>query len=227
MAGAAQKAYSLIRKRILDGAYPPSLRLTEQEVAVATGVSRTPVREALRRLHSEGLVDLAANHGAVVVDWSGQDLDEVFELRALLESWGVARAAERIGPEGLGQLRALAQQQYRESEARTAGYVDRIGALNSRFHGTLHSFADSPRLSALLPMLIEPPLVRQTISRYERDELLRSAAHHLEIVSALEAGDGHWAAAIMRSHVHAAHNSVMRHRGQAVRSSRSPAAPST
>ena len=61
MAKAAQKAYSLVRKRILSGEYTPSLRITEQEIADASGVSRTPVREALQRLQSEGFVRVATN----------------------------------------------------------------------------------------------------------------------------------------------------------------------
>jgi DNA-binding GntR family transcriptional regulator len=210
MAKAAQKAYRLVRERILSGAYPPSLRLTEQEIADASGVSRTPVREALQRLQNEGFVRVAANQGAVVVDWNDDDAGDVFELRALLEPYGAARAATRIGADGIVKLRALATAQYRESRQRRAGYMERIGTLNSRFHRALHEFADSPRLSMLMPMLIEAPLVMRTFTKYDETELLRSASHHLEIVDALEAGDAEWAAAIMRAHIHAARHSIYR-----------------
>jgi DNA-binding GntR family transcriptional regulator len=210
MAKAAQKAYSLVRKRILSGEYPPSLRITEQEIADASGVSRTPVREALQRLQNEGFVRVAANQGAVVVDWNDDDANDVFELRALLEPWGAARAASRISREGIDQLRALALAQYQEAERRKPGYTKRIGSLNSQFHRTLHEFAASPRLSMLMPILIEAPLVMRTFTTYDEVELLRSASHHLEIVDALEARNGEWAAAIMRSHIHAARYSTYR-----------------
>lgn len=213
MAKAAEKAYALVRARILNGEYEPSLRLTEQEVADASGVSRTPVREALQRLQSEGLIRVTANQGAVVIDWS-DDADEVFELRALLEPYGAARAATRITAEGLNQLRALAEAQYRESCERKAGYTERIGALNSEFHRSLHEFADSARLSMLMPMLVEAPLVMQTFNKYDRTELVRSASHHLEIVAALDARDPDWASAIMRSHVRAAKHSISRHESE-------------
>ncbi len=95
MARAAEKAYSAVRERILRGIYPPALRITEQEIADSTGVSRTPVREALRRLQAEGLVTVIANQGALVTEWSPHDTDDVFELRALLEPYGAARAATR------------------------------------------------------------------------------------------------------------------------------------
>lgn len=211
MAKAAQKAYVVVRERILSGEYPPSLRLTEQEIADASGVSRTPVREALQRLQNEGLVRVTTNQGAVVVDWSDDDTSDVFELRALLEPWGAARAATRITADGIGKLRALADAQYAESRRRKPGYTERIGVLNSQFHRTLHDYADSPRLSTLMPMLIEAPLVMRTFNKYDETELLRSASHHLEIVAALEAGDPEWAAAIMRSHIHAAQYSTRRH----------------
>lgn len=211
MAKAAQKAYALIRDRIISGQYPPSLRLTEQEIADASGVSRTPVREALRRLQSEGFVEVSANLGAVVVEWSEDDAEDVFELRALLESYGAARAAERITPEGIEALRDLARAQYEECKARKPGFVARVGALNSRFHRAIHEFSGNTRLLKLLPALIEAPLVMRTFSKYDPDELLRSASHHLEIVDALEAGDADWVAAIMNSHIRAAQFSTRRY----------------
>lgn len=210
MAKAAQKAYRLVRERILSGAYPPSLRITEQEIADASGVSRTPVREALQRLQNEGFVRVAANQGAVVVDWNDDDAHDVFELRALLEPYGAARAASRISREGVAKLRALARTQYEEAERRKPGYTKRIGTLNSQFHRTLLEFAASPRLSMLMPILIEAPLVMRTFTKYDEVELLRSASHHMEIVDALEARNGEWAAAIMRAHIQAAQYSTYR-----------------
>jgi DNA-binding GntR family transcriptional regulator len=210
MAKAVQKAYKLVRERIISGVYPPSLRLTEQEIADASGVSRTPVREALRRLQTEGFVRVAANQGAVVVDWNESDANDVFELRALLEPYGAARAAQRITPEGIAELLALANTQYEECKRRSSGYMERVGALNSQFHRMLHGFAGSPRLEMLMPMLIEAPLMMRTFAKYDPAELLRSASHHLEIVSALEARDADWAASIMRSHIHAAQYSTYR-----------------
>jgi DNA-binding GntR family transcriptional regulator len=204
MAKAAQKAYALVRERILTGDYPPSFRIIEQEIADASGVSRTPVREALQRLQSEGFVRVTANQGAVVVDWSDDDANDVLELRALLEPYGAARAATRITAEGIAELRGLAEAQYEECRRRKPGYTDRIGALNSQFHRTLHEFADSRRLAMLMPLLIEAPLMMRTFTKYNEAELLRSAGHHLEIVDALEARNPDWAAAVMRSHVHAA-----------------------
>ena len=105
---AVEKAYAAIRAGIADGRFAPNTRITEQEVAAAAGVSRTPAREALRRLHAEGLVSFTPNQGAVVTSWSIDDIDEIFELRAVLESHGAYRAASRATPKQVTRLKELA-----------------------------------------------------------------------------------------------------------------------
>jgi DNA-binding GntR family transcriptional regulator len=207
---AVDKAYQAVKDGIIAGRYAPSMRITEQEVAAAAGVSRTPVREALRRLHAEGLVDFTPNQGAMVTEWSAQDADEIFHLRALLESHGAARAAERATPEQLAELRSLAERQYDESVRRTDGYIERIGELNAQFHRRLQEAAASVRLARALAALLEAPLVMKTFLNYTPDDLQRSAAHHLELVRALEARDAEWAASVMTSHILAARRTLRR-----------------
>lgn len=206
MAKAAEKVYLEVRQGILRGVYPAASRLTEQEIASATGVSRTPVREALRRLQAEGYISAAANHGAVVMSWTSEDRNDVFELRALLEPYGAARAAERMTDDGVAELRELAQRQAEESEARRDNFIERVGELNRRFHRLVHEFSGNTRLAKLVPALLETPLILKTFTRYEPSELVRSAAHHLELVNALEARDPEWAHAVMRAHILAAQN---------------------
>ncbi|HEY6645028.1 GntR family transcriptional regulator [Povalibacter sp.] len=208
MARAAELAYVTVRDRIIKGVYPGASRVTEQEIADSTGVSRTPVREALRRLQAEGFVKVTANHGAIVTEWNEQDTHNVFDLRALLEPYGAARAALLITPEGIEELRRLAEAQYRESELRAPGYVNRIRELNYSFHRGVQGFSGNSRLEAMLPVLMEAPLVLKTLANYDTSDLLRSASHHREIVNALEARDPEWAAAIMRCHIQAAHSTA-------------------
>lgn len=207
---AVDKAYETVKRGILTGRYAGGSRVTEHDIAAASGVSRTPVREALRRLQAEGLVDFTPNFGAVVTAWSDSDVDEVFQLRALLEAHGARRAAALARPEQLAALRRLAEDQFHESTERRAGYLDRISELNSRFHHALQDMAASPRLARALSSLIEAPLMMRTFHKYSPDDLQRSAMHHLEICSALEAGDGDWAASVMASHVHAARGALGR-----------------
>ena len=208
LARAAEKVYLTVRSRILNGSYSAAMRLTEQEIAKTNGVSRTPVREALRRLQAEGYVTATANHGAVVTEWTPDGVNDVFELRSLLEPYGAARAAERITAEGIEQLRELAERQHHESATRAPGFIERVGELNSSFHRLVQAFSGNTRLTKLMPMLVEAPLVLKTFAHYTPDELLRSAHHHLEIVSALEAHDPEWTAAVMRTHILAAQSSI-------------------
>jgi DNA-binding GntR family transcriptional regulator len=207
---AVDKAYETVKEGIIAGHYPAGSRITEQDIAAAAGVSRTPVREALRRLHAEGLVEFTANLGAVVTAWTDCDTNEVFDLRAMLESYGARRAARNATAEQLAVLRALAEDQYRECRERHGEFIARVGDLNSRFHRALQEAAASPRLSRALAALIEAPLMMKTFNKYTPDDLERSAAHHVELCSALEARDEEWADAVMRAHIHAARGALQR-----------------
>ena len=201
MAKAVDKAYQTVRERIIRGVYPAPSRITEQEVAAAAGVSRTPVREALRRLHAEGLLEFIPHQGAIVTEWTREDRDDLFELRALLESYGAARAARRMSEAGIAELRQIAEDQYHETVAKSPGYLNRIGELNSQFHRRIHELAGSSRLVTALASLIEAPLMMRTFENYKDEDLVRSASEHLEIVRALESRDGDWSAALMRAHI--------------------------
>ncbi|MFQ5547826.1 MAG: GntR family transcriptional regulator [Woeseia sp.] len=129
-------------------------------------------------------------------------------MRAHLESLAAERAAIHATPQELAELRKTAEEQYREVRDRKPGYLERIANINGKFHSLLQSAAQSKRLSSILKSLSDAPLVFETFRDYSNDELNRSARHHLEIVQALEAGDGNWAASVMRSHVLAARHTL-------------------
>ena len=93
---ASAAATELIRQAIVDGRLPPGQRLKEEELARELGISRTPVREALLILQTEGLVDAAPNRGAVVRSHDADDLEDLYQLRALLEGYAARRAAANI-----------------------------------------------------------------------------------------------------------------------------------
>lgn len=206
MAAAVEKAYSAIRNGIIAGMYPGGAHLKAADLAIALGVSRTPIREALRRLHAEGLVDFVANRGAYVLSWNRTDVDEVFELRTLLESYAAEMAALNMTPEYLAELRVLADNMDRAAHERPPRFLEVIADNNARFHKLIRTAAGNKRLSSFISAVVEMPLMLRTFNRYREDELLRSAAHHKELVSAFEARDGRWAASVMRSHVIAAHH---------------------
>lgn len=207
---AVEKAYQTVRAGILCGRFAPATRITEHEVATAAGVSRTPAREALRLLHSEGFVDFTPSQGAVVTEWSSEDANEIFDLRALLECYGAARAATRATAGQIETLQGLAAQQCAEVVEHRDGYLDRIASLNSRFHRYLQEAARSPRLSRALASLLEASLIMKTFQNYTPEDLERSSVHHLELVRALAARDAEWAASVMRAHILSAKQTLCR-----------------
>lgn len=207
MSQAADRAYAALRTGVLDGRYSFGERLGEIEVAAELGTSRTPVREALRRLGSEGLVELLPNRGARVRTWTAQDLEETYELRAVLEGLGARRAAGLVGSDVVDELAGLADEMVGVDPSlghRPAGDFADLATLNSRFHSLIVEAAGSAQLAATLVGLVRLPLVMRTYRRYTAQALARSHAHHHEIVDALRAGDGAWAESVMRSHVLAA-----------------------
>jgi DNA-binding GntR family transcriptional regulator len=204
MARAAESAYHRIRAALLTGVYPAGERLGEVELAAAFTVSRTPVREALRRLAAEGLVEIEPNRGARVARWTADDLEEIYLLRALLESAAARRAAERIRPAAIGRLEELCAQMEKWAEPGRGQDLDQVAELNNAFHAAIVEAAASPRLGTLLAQVVQVPLVVRTFHRYDEAALTRSLGHHRELIEALRAGDGAWAESVMRSHVHAA-----------------------
>ena len=191
----------------------PGARLGVIETAAELGLSRTPVREALRRLGSEGLVEHLPNRGARVRTWSADDLDEGYEIRALLEGLGARRAAARVTAEELARLAGLADEMVTVDPTlghRTPGDFADLARLNAEFHALIVTASGSGRLGETLATVVQMPLVLRTYRRYTPEALARSHAHHHEIVDALRAGDGTWAESVMRSHVLAARTVLLR-----------------
>jgi DNA-binding GntR family transcriptional regulator len=204
MVRAKNGTYESIKNRILAGSYEPGEKLSEEELAAAAGVSRTPVREALRRLHAEGLVDWEANRGATVPAWSEKDLEEIFELRALLEGYGAELAAARITPAEIIRLRELSAEMERHAAGHDEDRADRIAVCNAEFHEIILGAGRNRRLSALLGAVVQTPLVNRTFRRYDDAAMVRSMSHHRELIDAFEVGDRAWAGSVMRAHILAA-----------------------
>lgn len=200
-ADAAESVFAEVRRGIIEGQYQPGSRLIETQIAEALEVSRTPVREALVRLAAEGFVDLIRNRGAFVSKWSEQDLEEIFGLRVMLESYGTALAADNIQPDEIERLDELAIRMDRALAEQRPGYVEECAELNTDFHATLVGAARNQRLSTIVSSLTQLPLIHRTISLQKPGELARSFAQHRDMVTAMKEGDSQWAEALMRAHI--------------------------
>lgn len=208
MAKASKSAYEAIRAAILSGEFGRGERLREEALAALAGVSRTPVREALRRLDAEGLVEFTPNRGARVTARSAQELHELYEMRAMLEGYGARLAATRIRPEELEELALLAQRMERLSR-QGASAADEMTVLNGRFHQSIVRTSRNAQLDSLVRGMMDVPLITHTFQRYSLSRMRASTAQHNEVVEAFRAGDSVWAESVMRTHIIAARSTVL------------------
>lgn len=197
---ASDIAYDKIRQFVLSGRAEPGDQLTEQQLAKISGVSRTPVREAVRRLENELLIVRSDSKRLFVADWSADDIDEMFVLRGMLEGHAASRAARNITAQQLDEIARISDL-LDLAVSRNPPDVAAFLGHNRTFHDIILDAARSPRLSAMLPMLIEQPVVNRTARQYRVDELLQSARDHRELIAAFIARDSHWARAVMTSHI--------------------------
>jgi DNA-binding GntR family transcriptional regulator len=212
MARNSDLAYETLKSEILAGTYPADHRLHEERLAATLGVSRTPIREALLRLDADGLVRVLPNRGAVVKHFADSELDELYEIRALLEGYAAQRAAQGRRPEAIERLRTLSEAMEAEWGGGKNPNFGEISRLNLEFHRVVQEAAGSQQLRSILSGVILVPLIQHTFSHYTLDEVRRSLAQHQELIDAIAAGDGRWADAVMRSHILAARFSLQRFR---------------
>ncbi|MGH3516075.1 MAG: GntR family transcriptional regulator [Haloechinothrix sp.] len=139
-----------LRQRIINGLLPPGTKMVERELAAELGVSRVPVREALRMLESEGFVQVVPRRGVVVKQLSRTDVEELFDVRESLEVLATRRAAENATQ---ADLRRLAQHLDKARHAVEAGKLDRFGDANEAFHDEIVRMARNGLLAGMLEPL--------------------------------------------------------------------------
>ena len=207
MSSASVRAYEIIKAGIVEGRYAPGQRLKEEELTVLCEVSRTPVREALRRLANEGMARLMPMSGAQVALMGLREVEELYELRAMIEGKAAARAAERISADVLTTLRHLADQMEAAVAAGEAAAL-RLAPANAEFHRLIIDAAGSGRLQVMARSVVEAPLTVRTFERYDAAQLERSMRHHRELIDAFGAKDADWARGVMTGHIRAAFHTV-------------------
>lgn len=213
MAKTTGKAYEAIRSRILKGSFPPKFHLREKEVAEEVGVSRTPVREALRRLAAEGYVEFEPNRGAFVAEWSERSISELIDVRAELAAMAGRLAAGRIRRQDLDALARLNRTMTDLAERKPTGYLTEVSRLNLEFHNVIFKTADNEWLLTLLRQTAFLPMVQRAQYGFQASDWKRGFERYNELIDALAAGDGEWAAATLRSHFHASKHALLRHKG--------------
>jgi DNA-binding GntR family transcriptional regulator len=201
-------AYEAVKERIASGAVMPGEWLREHTVATSLGLSRTPVREALRLLAAAGVVELVHNRGARVVDWTSEDIDEAYRLRALIEGYGAGMAARQAGPTCVPELRTL-QDRYERALVED-GPATTPAQCNNDFHAAVLAASGSARLSALVAMVSSAPLVSRVLHGYSDDDRRRSVMAHRDVITAIDNGDEDLATSAISSLILAARFTALR-----------------
>jgi DNA-binding GntR family transcriptional regulator len=183
---------ALIRELVITGELAPGEQLRQRDLAQRFGVSQTPVREAMRRLESEGLLVCGTHRGFTVVAPDVGRVEENFQIRAALESLGASLAARKIDPAGLRRLREL-----NDRMRALADDDPRYAGLNREFHFTVYEYAHSPLLLSLMRLLWASLAGGPRVTRSHAE----SARQHDEIVAALAAADADAASARTYQHI--------------------------
>lgn len=200
MSASAEHAYEEIYRRIRGGVIAPGEALIERQLCHELAVSRTPVREALRRLTAEGLAESRPNRSVVVAKLSDRELAEAFEVGVVLESFAAGLAARNAGNNPHESLRSLLidmRATLAVDQLDLAGYVE----LDQRFHLALAQLTGNQRLVAMLRSATDLRILSQAFRHYTAAQLERSLRQHEVILEAIESGDEDWAASAMRTHI--------------------------
>ncbi|MFE9768145.1 GntR family transcriptional regulator [Streptomyces sp. NPDC005808] len=186
-----EQVYEALRKLISSQSLHPGQRLVESELAGHLGVSRQPVREALQRLNSEGWVDLRPAQGAFVHEPTGDETDQLFGVRVVLETEAARLAAVGSCGEGLERLDELCA---RGEAAVAADDVETAVIANATFHACVVELAGNAVLAQLAAH------VEQRVRRYFTPIVSQAWAEHRELIAAIAARDDARAQQVMRAH---------------------------
>lgn len=191
-----------LRAAIVEGAFQPGSRLVEAEIAEQMGVSRAPVREAIRALEREGLVEIFPHRGAVVVGVLEDEMRQIYELRALAEQIAFRRAVENLTDDQLDELESLVDQL--DAEA-ARGQLDQMIEIDLAFHRKVIEASGYRVILRLWDSLAGITRVRtlQALARSETADyfLSHSSKFHRELLDALRSGDKETVSTELREHI--------------------------
>ena len=183
-----------IRSRITAGDFPPGHRLKERDLSDELGISRIPIREAIRDLTTEGFVTLLPRRGAVVTELQPEDLDDIFEVRLALEVTECVLAARRASDDEIARMRACV---VAANNAIAAGDRDAVDAANGEFHDVLVAMGHNP----VLAQVLEPLRNRMQWLLRQNKDVTAICREHEEIADAIASRDVERARELARIHV--------------------------
>lgn len=201
------KVYSTIKKRILNGEYPPEYSLIELKLSDEFGVSRTPVREALRQLELDGLVHLVPNKGVFVAEITSKDISDIYEMRMLIEGLGSRWAAKTITDEEKAKMKEILD--LCEFYTIKKEY-NKVLEFDGRFHDVIFKASKSNPLNLILKQLHEFIQRARKASLFSPGRAEAAFIEHKAIYEAIASGDEDLAEQLTREHIQRAKESLLR-----------------
>lgn len=197
----SEQAYVALRDQILTSERRPGEALKERDLCAELNVSRTPVREALRRLVADGLVEMQPRRSIVVARFNEEELAEIFELGIVLESFVAGLAAKKATDADIAALRDLAAQMENLVVDDQPVPSDAYATLDQAFHARIAQAARNPRVTQMLQQTVSLRLLMNVMTKYSHHDFENSLSHHRMIVSAIAARDADWAQNAMGGHI--------------------------
>ena len=191
--------YNHLKSDVLSGYFNPGERLTEEHLAKSLGVSRTPVREALHKLASEGLIQPLESRGFCVARDSREEIEDLFDIRAALEGYAIRLICDGISEATLEELNGFIQ---KAQDALDRKSLDEIFEYNTQFHDTLHRVL--PRKTRFYNLIAD---TRKYVLRYRKDSLYyldgakRTIDGHRKILLAISLKDPDLCERVIRQHI--------------------------
>lgn len=205
--------YNFIKNAITRGDYKPGKRLTEEALAKELNISRTPIREAIQQLLSDGLIT-PLKRGVVVRTFTKKDILQIYDLRAVLESYAASEAAFRRSENDLKKMKQANEAYKKAAEVyiqRGKTGIDDIIETNHQFHEAILNAANNDYLRYHLEKVVVLPLVFSSFYWYTENELIRSYDIHNNIYYAIKYQEFERAKTALREHVYLARDHVLKH----------------
>ncbi len=191
-------AYEAIREAIISGSFAAGAPLVETRIAEQLGVSKTPVRAALRRLEARGFVERVPHSGVYVTEYSFQDVQDVFAVRAVLEGLAMRIAASSCSQQEIEEARTLLGAAERALNEGKTGLARELGR---EWHGLLLSTVANRFLSDMLELLKDHIERGRSMTAIDVDSARKSVEEHTQVLDAIEARNGELAEDLVRTHL--------------------------
>lgn len=201
MSNASELAYTHLRQRLISGYYGPRTQLKEGPIAEELGISRTPVRIALKRLVEDGLVVSETHRGMFVAEWTDRDIEDVWSLRLVLEPHAAALAATRASDDQIAAMRELNARMREVLHSDRLTRIAELQKINFDFHVLVIEASGSPRLRSVAMQTAGTPMLVGTYYVMDEGYIFRSLSHHEDIATAISMRDPEAASKAMWVHL--------------------------